>query len=61
MAGPTLKVNRDDDGGVSLVTEVDGIVVAFATVNPSQLHEAALAQGKPAPKLPSDDDNGNGE
>lgn len=59
MAAPKLDVRKDDDGGYSLVSEVEGIEVVFATVNPSALSEAAAAQGKNQPDLPGDDDAGS--
>lgn len=46
MAAPTVKIQRDDDGGASLVADVDGVAVVFSTVNPSALAELAKAQGK---------------
>ena len=57
MAAPTVKVRKDDDGGRSLVASVDGVEVVFATVNPSQLAEARVAQGvaPPEPDAGSDD------
>lgn len=60
MAAPTVKIRKDDDGGYSLVASPGGVEVVFATVNPSQLAEAAFAQGKAAPDNGGDDD-GDGE
>lgn len=58
MAAPGLKLRKNEDGGYSIVGSPGGVEVVFATVNPSQLHEAALAQGKQVEK---DDDGDDGE
>lgn len=61
MAAPTVKIRKDEDGGYSLVAAPGGVEVVFATVNPSQLAEAAFAQGKGvADDGGDDDDNGKG-
>lgn len=59
MAAPKLDIVKDEDGGYSLVSEVEGITVTFGRVNPSQLSEAAAAQGKNQPDLPTGDDAGD--
>lgn len=61
MAAPKLDIRQDDDGGLSLVTEVGGVTVVFATVNASQLHEAAAAQGKASPVPEQTSEQGEGQ
>ena len=58
MAAPEVKVVTDADGGRSLVSTVGGVEVVWATVNPSQLAEARVAQGVAEPEPDADGDDG---
>lgn len=44
MAAPKVEAVRDGDGGATLYATVDGVAVAFATVNPSQFLVLAAEQ-----------------
>lgn len=56
-AKTSVNVTQNADGGYSLYSVIGGVTVVWATVNPSQLSEAAAAQGKNQPDLPTGDDD----
>ena len=61
MAAQSVKAIRDEDGGATLYATVDGVTVAFATVNPSQFVTAAAEQGVTLKdKAAGDDGEGEG-
>ena len=59
MPAPTVKIQKDEDGGYSLVGTVQGVTLKFATVNPSYAAEEAAKQGKTWKHEATDDDGEN--